>query len=278
MAARLSFLVLLSSASLCFASEPALQFKTGQTLTYRVAQTTTAVEAMTGNEPSTSTVTTSLDLVKRWRVVNVDAAGVATLEMTLVKLRMETKPPSGDPLLFDSEKPKEGTEQLREELSKYIGPPLTVVRINSKGKLIEVKESKFGPASRLEADLPFKIVLPESAVTAGQNWNRDYAIKLDPPQGTGESYDATQTMTMKGAADGMTVIGYKSAVKAMPQAAADRLPLLPLLYEGDVWFDGANGRIRAVRAKIEQEVTGHRGEGSKYQFKSTYAEDLVEAK
>ena len=49
---------------------------------------------------------------------------------------------------------------LKDEMGKYIGPPLTVVRIDARGQLVEVTESKFGPASRLQSDLPFKLVLP----------------------------------------------------------------------------------------------------------------------
>ncbi|MFO0809510.1 MAG: hypothetical protein U0746_12865 [Gemmataceae bacterium] len=278
MAPRLTLAILAFSVAAAPAAEPRFQWKTGQTLTYRVAQSTTAIETLAGKEPSVATVTTQLDLVKRWQVLAVDANGVATLQMTLAKLRMETKPPSGAPMLFDSEKPKESSEQLRDEMAKYIGPPLTVVRIDGHGKVVEVKESKFGPASRLECDLPFKITLPNAMPIAGQPWTRDYAIKFDPPQGTGESYDAVQTCVLKGVSGGLTVVGYKSTIKTMPETPADRLPLLPLLFEGDVWFDAANGRVRSVRAKVERDIPEHRGEGSKYQFKSTYAEDLIDPK
>ena len=48
--------------------------------------------------------------------------------------------------------------------------------------------------------------------------------------------------------------------------------------EGDVSFDTATGQLRAVRYQFGQDLSEHRGEGSKYQFKSTYAEDLVETK
>lgn len=278
MAWRISLLAVALAVTVGTAAEPRFQWKTGQTLTYRVAQSTTAVESLAGKEPSITTVTTQLDLVKRWQVLAVDTDGTATLQMTLVKLRMETKPPTGEPLLFDSEKPKESAEALREEMSKYVGPPLSVVRVDARGRLVEVKESKFGPANRIECDLPFKVTLPGGEPTAGQTWSRDYAIKFDPPQGTGESYDSAQTYTCKGVTGGLIVVGYKTAVKKLPETLAERLPLLPLMFEGDAWFDAANGRLRSVRAKVEQELPEHRGEGSKYSLKSTYAEDLVDAK
>src|SRR5205814_739380 len=109
-------------------------------LTYKVSQTTAAEETLGGKAQTT---TTQLDLVKRWQVLAVDAAGVATLQMTLASLRMETTPPDGEKLLFDSAKPTESTPALRDEMAKYIGPPLTVVRMDARGQLVQVKESKF---------------------------------------------------------------------------------------------------------------------------------------
>src|SRR3954447_875090 len=138
------------------APAPQFRWKAGQVLTYRVSQSTEAVETL---KDQTLTTTSRLDVVKRWQVVDVAADGTATLQMTLTRLRMENKPPAGDPILFDSSDPAKSHEQLREEMGKYVGPPLTVVRIDARGRLVEVKESKFGPASRLESDLPFKMVL-----------------------------------------------------------------------------------------------------------------------
>jgi hypothetical protein len=198
--------------------------------------------------------------------------------MTLSSLRMEMKPPSGEVLLFDSAHPDKSHEQLREEMGKYIGPPLTVVRIDARGQIVEVKESKFGPESRLQSDLPFKLVLPAAPLAAGQAWDRAYTIKLEPPQGAGETYEASQGYACKAVAQGLATVHVTTTLKTAPDTAAEKLPLLPLLSEGDVYFDVTNGRLRAVRYQISQELAEHHGEGSKYQFKSVYNEDLVDVK
>jgi hypothetical protein len=270
----LAVLAALTFAGASPAQAPQFRWRTGQALTYKVSQLTVAEETI---DAKTQVTTTQLDLVKRWQVTAVDANGVATVQMTLASLRMETKQPSGDKLLFDSAKPAESTEALRDDMSKYIGPPLTVVRLDARGQLVEVKESKFGPESRLESDLPFKIVLPADALSVGKTWDRNYAIKLEPPHGTGESFEATQKYTLKGAAAGIATIGLKTTVKNPPEAAADQLPLLPLLPEGDIQFDFANGRLKGVKYQIRKELPEHRGEGSKYLFKTTYSEELIGA-
>src|SRR5262245_36055300 len=111
---NLSILAALSLAAAAHAQAPQFRWRTGQALTYRVSQTTSAEETIGGQ---VMTTTSQLDLVKRWQVVAVDAAGAATLQMTLASLRMETKPPSGEALLFDSAKPSQSSEGLRDEMA-----------------------------------------------------------------------------------------------------------------------------------------------------------------
>jgi hypothetical protein len=53
---------------------------------------------------------------------------------------------------------------------------------------------------------------------------------------------------------------------------------LPLQPEGELYFDALNGRLRGARLQVRKDIAEHRGEGSKYVFKTTYAEELIEAK
>lgn len=252
---------------------PQFKWTPNQTLRYRVLQTTTATETVEGKTQET---TTTLELTKRWQVKGVDQAGVATLTMSLDKLRMETKTPKGETMLFDSAQVDKSTPGMKEEMAKYLGVPLTTIRMDATGKLIEVKESKFGPASRLESDLPFKIVLPGQPLTSDLTWTRKYQIKLEPPQGAGESYDAEQKYTVKSQANGQAILGLTTELKTQPGSMADMVPLVPLQPAGEVAFDIANGRLRAVRFQIKKDIDGHAGDGSKYRFVSNYAEDWVE--
>ena len=124
-----------------------------------------------------------------------------------------------------------------------------------------MKESKFGPKSRFESDLPFKVLLPDAAVKAGQSWERAFTIKLDPPQGTGETYNAVQKYTAKEPANGYTTFGLSTVVKDMPNQAGDQIPLLPMLLEGDVYFNAGTGQYQAARLKLKKELANHQGEG-----------------
>ncbi len=272
---RASIFALLVS-SLAAHADDAVRFKfaKGQVLTYTVVQTTKAVETTIDektSKPVTQENATRHSVTRKWKVADVDDKGVATLEMSIAAMKWEHKLPNGETDIFDSAKPD---DLNKNEMAKLIGPVVAVVRLDSTGKLIEVKESKFGSKSRFEADLPFKIVLPASGPKEGQTWDRTFTIKLDPPQGTGETYEATQKYTAKAPVNGFTTVAVSTTVKDMPAQASDQIPLLPMLMEGDIYFHAATGRYQAARLKIKKELMNHQGEGTKYVFESTYSEDL----
>lgn len=267
---------LIAVVSSAGAQTPAARFqwKPGQVLTYKFAQATTVTDVVEG---TTAETTTKLNETKRWQVLAVDPVGIATLQLSLTALRLETTTPTGATLLFDSANPDKSTPQLKEQVGKFVNQPLAVLRVDPKGKVVEVKESKHGPASRFESDPPFTIVLPDE-LKAGQAWERNYQVTLEPPQGTGEKHSAVQKYTCKSIDASGAAIGLTTGIPKPPEAAADRIPLLPFLAQGEVVFDVANGMLKSAKMQIEREVTGHQGEGSSYRFKSVCTEEYAGSK
>jgi hypothetical protein len=268
--ATLLGLLAVSSAS----AQPArFKFEKGQVLTYHIVQTTKATETTIDektSKPVTHEHATKHTADRRWKVVDIDAKGIATLDMTITAMRWEQKLPNGETDVFDSAKPD---DLNKSEMAKLIGPVLAVVRVDPTGKLVEVKESKFGSSSRFATDLPFKVILPPSGPKEGQTWDRVFTVKLDPPHGTGEIYEALQKYTAKPTVNGFAVINVATTINEMPAQVSDQIPLLPMLLEGDVYFHEGTGTYRAARLRIKKELLNHQGEGTKYVFESAYAED-----
>ncbi len=273
----ITWLALMLVPSAGRAQTPAWQFRwqQGQTLTYRVEHVSGASETIGENKSESKT---QLNLTKHWQVLEVDATGTATLQLTLSALRLETTKPSGGTLLYDSADPQKSDPHMAEELARFVGQPLAVLRVDIYGRVVEVKESKHGPASRFESEPPFVVVLPSGTPAANQAWERSYKITLAPPQGTGDAYDTTQKYLCKSFAGGVAAIAMTTTLKAMPESLLDRVPLLQLLPEGEIAFDAQNGRLLHARLKVEKELTGQQGQGSSYRFQSSYAEDLVTEK
>jgi hypothetical protein len=264
------FGLFLASAATAQSASWQFHWQVGQVLSYRVEQITSAAEVVEGKKTETTSKVTN---VKRWQALQVDAAGVATLQLSLTALRVETTTPAGEVMLFDSANPQGSNARMREQLTRYVGSPLAVLRVNGQGKVIEVKECKFGPPSRFESEPPFVLTLPEGEPKA--NWERTYNITLDPPHGTGEKYAAVQKYVCQAKKDATITVGVTTVLQAKPEAVADQVPLLQMQPEGAVVFNLPTGVMESARLSINKELKGHQGEGSSYQFRSSYVEQLL---
>jgi hypothetical protein len=266
------FVLALGSAASAQTGGWRFRWDKGQVLTYRVEHVSTATEVVGGK---TTGFSSKLALTKRWQVKDVEADGVATLEMSMTALRHEITPPDGKALLFDSADPDHSDPALKEELSRYVGTVLAVLRVDIYGRVVEVKESKHGPASKFESDLPFKLAVPGAEVREGAAWERKYKITLEPPQGTGEKYDAKQTYTCKAIKDGSATVAFTTTVLNPPESVADQRPLLPMQTEGEAVFDIGAGIMKSAKVRIDKELKNHQGEGSSYRLESRYSEEYV---
>ena len=263
-------------AAVAVAQPPAPRFKweAGKVLAYRVVQHTVVRETTLDektNAPATGEARTTLTLVRKWSVTGVDAAGIATLDMSITEMKNEFRQPDGTTVSRDSAKPDDA-----KAMAAYLNTPIVTVRVDPRGTLVEVKEVKSGTAARLHADLPFRVVLPEAAPQTGATWERPFAMKLDPPHGTGESYDFVQKYTSKGEKDSLLIVGVETTLKAPPKAVSEQVPLVPMLWTGDVYFNVAAGRYHAARLRAKAELVNHQGEGTKFVYESTYSEDAIE--
>jgi hypothetical protein len=251
---------------------PRFRWQPGQVLTYRVAQVTSASETSDGNSVATST---KLNETKRWQVLAVDAAGTATLQLSLAALRVETTTPKGDAILFDSANLDKSDPAMREQLGRFLGQPLAVLRVDAQGKVVEVKECKYGPASRFESEPPFVVVLPTAPPQTAPTWERSYQVTLEPPQGTGEKYDAVQKYVCKAATPTALTCSVTTLIPKPPAALADQIPLLQMQPEGEIVFDLQSGRLQTARLVIDKELKNYQGDGSCYHFQSSYIEEYV---
>jgi hypothetical protein len=248
------------------------RWRAGQVLTYRAEHKTNVEENAEGTKVTTAS---NLAVVKRWQVVDVDAKGFATLKLSLAAMRNEQTRPSGEIVLFDSAQPDKGTPELRDQMSKFIGQTLAVLRIDSQGQVREVKQ---GSATRYEAEPPFALVLPAVAPQEGLAWLRSYNMMLEPPFGAGEKLPSSQRYECTSIAGGKAIFKTAHQLKTMPENAKEQVPIIQRLPEGQITFDLAAGHVLEVHFRIDRTLMNHHGDGSSYHFQSTFTEKLVDVK
>jgi hypothetical protein len=254
-----------------FAQAPwQFQWKKGQTLTYKIKHVTSVVEVV---DKVTNSSNSTVDVVNKWEVADVDAKGIAKLTMTIVSMRTEQKRANGDTMLFDSQNLEKSTPELREQMKKYIGSPQASLKMDGFGRVIEVVQGK---AATFEVEPPFVVIFPAAKAAAGQAWRRQFTVVLDPPYGTGEKFEAEQRYECKKIEAGKATIGVTTHYKAMPESPREQLPLLQKDVAGEATFDVAGGRLLSVQLNIDKTIENHQGKGSSYQFKSQYSRVLAE--
>src|SRR5215470_7733374 len=105
--------VAITLASMALAQPPAapaaprFKWESGKVLTYRVIQQTVVTETTLDektSKPVTGEAKTTLTLVRKWTVKDVDKAGVATLEMSISEMKNEFRQPDGSVSGVDSSK------------------------------------------------------------------------------------------------------------------------------------------------------------------------------
>jgi hypothetical protein len=241
----------------------------GEVLTYRVKHETMVTEVVDGGKHQFKS---QLNLLKRYRITDVDTHGTVTIEVSLAAMRNEQTRPNGEVLLFDSADVAKSTPELREQLAKYVGTTLAVLQIDAAGRVVAVKQ---GQTARYLAEPPFTLVLPGVPLQEGQPWVRNFDITLEPPLGTGEKHAAQQEFRCTKLAGGQATIALKTGFKNLPETVQERMPLVQKESQGEVVFDIAAGRVAAVRLTIDRTLENHQGPGSSYRFQSVYAEEYV---
>ncbi len=257
------------------AAAPRFHWQPGATLRYRVVQQTVIHETTVDDKTEKATTTTTqshLALVRQWTVKEVDKHGIATLEMSITELKSEFRQPDGSVTTTDSSKPADA-----KAMANYLNTPIVVLRIDPLGKIVEIKEAKGGNTARIHAELPFRVEFPDKLPQPGGTWERRFTLKLDPPLGTGESYEFLQRYTDKGTTTaGVFTAGLETTLQDPPKTPSEQLPLIPLLWTGEVYFNTRSGHYQAARLKVQTELMNHQGEGTKYRYESVYAEDLLD--
>ena len=270
-------LLALTATSAVAADPPRFVWTTGDTLIYKVSQNTTVDEMVLdegAKKPTAVKTVTALTSTKQWAVKAVGKDGSATLEMTVAALRQEVTQTVGDkkPVhrVIDSADPDDAKGM------PFLNKPVFTLTVDTTGKVLEAKSDQKGVTDRLEVELPFRLVWPAKMPEVNGTWERAFVLKLPPPLGTGEKFDATQTYTFRGMKDLYAVVGVTTTVKDLPSDPAVVPALAPVLWEGDVFFNTKTGRYHGAKLTVKKEVANHRGDGTKFTYTSEYTEAAAE--
>lgn len=273
-----TLLAMVSLASSMIVAKPALaqppfkfKFKPNTVLRYETSHES-EVKTTTGN--GSNMAVSKVEQLKEWKVLALDSMGVATLELTIRRLKLSQSEPNGESVQFDSENPKGSHPDLVEQLGKVVNAPILRIQLASDGTVKHVET--LGEQKTLPKELPFHLTVPDELPRAGMSWRRDFAVSLDPPYGKGQAYKAQQVCKIREIEGDLMVVTSETSVNDAVESADDMVSLAHFIPKGTIKLDLARGLVTEVEQSINESIDDIAGPGSSYVVKTKYTERLVE--
>jgi hypothetical protein len=247
------------------------QLNAGDKLQYR-SQFEYRVE--TKAEGGTQISSSKLGQIREWRVVAVDKLGVATMELTVLRMTLDRTDPDGKKLLFDSASKETSDEQLWKQLSKAVGQPILRVQMAANGVL---KESKnLGEVKSVFHELPFQVTVPDEYPRKGLKWQREFAISAEAMLGKGDAFKALQVCEVEQATEDKMVVRSRTQFEKAPTDVSAKIALAQFAPTGTVTLDMGRGLMLESDMSVRAEAPDFDGPGTNYLYISRSVEKLMD--
>jgi hypothetical protein len=215
-----------------------------------------------------------LGQLREWHVVAVDKLGVATMDLTVLRMTLERNDPDGKKLLFDSASQATSDEQLWKQLSKAVGKPILRVQTAANGV---VKESKpLGETKSVFQELPFQVAVPDEYPRVGLKWKREFAISAEAMLGKGDAYKAVQLCNVEQATEDRMTIRSTTRLEKPTEDVNAKIALAQFTPSGTVTLDLRRGVMLHSDMEVRVEAPEFDGPGTHYAYTSRSVEKLID--
>ena len=251
----------------------AYKFNVGETLRWEVIHKLTVQTTIEG---TTETAKTRSESVKAWKVTDVTPEGIITFVNSVESVKMTKELSDRAEVEYDSQRdavPPAGYEAT----AKVIGVPLTMFRINSRGKLLR-REPRHAQSDGNDST-PVTVRLPDSPVAIGATWTQPFDVVARLKNGNPRPLKARQRMELESVADGIATIAVDFQILD-PAARHDpniMVQVMHRLSRGKVRLDIEAGRIISQEMTIDERVLGFSGASSSMHHLMSFSERILKA-
>lgn len=249
------------------------KFAGDQVLHYAVKDEST-IEGQVGQiRESAQSESTS---TKQYRVTAVDSAGVADIEVTIVRVRLVARS-QGEVLEYDSDR-QDAAPGAFAALRNTIGKPLGTVRVSPLGKVVDVELAATGGAAAQLKDLhlDFLPLLPEQPVAVGESWTEEFSIDAaieDPPFKL--PINMRRLYTLRAVENDVARIDEQTICLTPLRDPTLEGQLIRRTPTGSFTIDLQRGCLVARELKIDKKVVGFRGPQTSLHEQRTREDRLV---
>ena len=243
----------------------------GESMATRVAHRALTETTMNG---TTQAVETMTDSTKTWTVVAVDAAGAATLEHAVDDVTMTSRTSDRGEIRWTStgdDEPPPGYELVPHSL----GVPLVRMVVAPDGRVLDRRELRPCPPAAT-GDLVV-VPLPDGPVTVGAEWTIPQEVVVEVPNGPRKAVRTRLRYRLDAVKDGIATIAVDTTVLTPVDDPRLEARLLERIWDGEIRFDIAKGRVISRRTGIDRRVVGFGGPQSSVRYKASLEETPVES-
>lgn len=243
-------------------------FKPGQVLDYQSKQSSNFNTTIQGQSFKT---TSELHMVKRWKVLDVSEDRFASIEVTNLEIRMRSN--DGTKTIdVDSLDPKKQPAEFANLLS-MVGKPLGVVTVSPAGAVSEVK--RLIEANGVDLGLgSLFLPLPEEPVAIGDQWQRNYTLKVVQASQAVKEFTMLQKYTLEGVEGEIATVRYKTVLIDPINDPQLEVHLVQQQPAGTFEFDLQRGIVVAHSQDLEKTVVGCFGPGTAMELAIHFRERL----
>ncbi len=254
------------------------KFHPGENIRWEVEHRSMVRATVSHDTQTTETLSASVSL---WRVGKVEPDGTALFEHRVEWVDMRQKLTGRDEVHYDSrtdKKPPVGFE----DAAKSVGIPLSVVKMDVRGKVLTRKDrKKKGQAAPAAADSVaananwITIPLPDEPVAIGHTWSLPQEIEVPLPSGAIKKIKAIQQFVLEDVKTGVATIHVSTDILTPINDPAIESQLVQREASGKVRFDIDAGRILGQQMEIDKRVVGFRGDASSIHYINLFSERLL---
>jgi hypothetical protein len=271
-----TLLVCLGTVSAAFADDAAgastrleYRFTRGESVTMAVSHRARTETTISGTTQWTDTAT---DSTKRWKVIEVDGEGRATIEHSVDDVTMSSRSSDRGELRFTS-KGEDPAPPGYESVRQNLGVPLSRVVIDRAGRVLSRTELRPTPPSA-SGDL-MVVPLPDGPVEVGAEWTVPQEVVVEVPGGPRRAVRTRQRYRLESIRDDVAVIAVDTTVLTPVDDPRLESRLLERIWDGSIAFDIPTGRVLRRSTGMDRRVVGFSGQESSVRYKSSLEEELV---
>ncbi len=230
--------------------------------------TSTTISETTKNADTTSRS------VKLWRVLDVADDGSATFEHSVENIDMRQKLSGHKEMRYNSLTDDNVPDGFK-DVAKAVGVPLSVVTLDSRGKIIKREIKQSTPGVKHAAQIT--IHLPEKPVPVGHTWSFPHEVEVPLRSGGIKRVKTMQSFELVSVKTGVATIRVATRIISLIRDPAIRSQIVQLQSSGEVKFDVDAGCILAQQMDVDEKVHRFHTDVSSLHYLSRFTEKLLPA-